>query len=139
MSLEQAFSFIQRYFDFYEGVDEWQQRIIHGNIKETRTIPGRRRIWVDKPKVTELLNSPIQGTAADIIKEALVMLMKEIDDDDCKLVGCVHDEIILETPESMAEQIAIYLTYAMVHAGSKYLMSIPVLVDVRIADNWSEK
>jgi len=139
MSLEQAYRFIQRYFDFYKGVNEWQRNTTQGNIKETRTILGRRRLWTDIPKVTELLNSPIQGTAADIIKEALVMLMKEIDDDDCKLVGCVHDEIILETPECMAEQAAIVLTHAMKHAGSKYLMSIPVLVDVRIANNWSEK
>ena len=139
MTLEDSSKFRQRYFNFYEGVDEWQRRTAQGNIKETRTILGRRRAWSDIPKVTELLNSPIQGTAADIIKEALVMLMKEIDDDYCKLVGCIHDEIILETPECMAEQAAIVLTRAMEHAGSKYLMSIPVLVDVRIADNWSEK
>jgi len=139
MTLEDSSKFRQRYFNFYERVYEWQRRTAQGNIKETRTILGRRRIWLDEPKVTELLNSPIQGTAADIIKEALVMLMKEIDDDDCKLVGCVHDEIILETPECLAEQAVVVLTHAMEHAGSKYLISIPVVVDVRIADNWSDK
>lgn len=139
MTLEDSTKFRQRYFNFYERVYEWQRSTAQGNIKETKTILGRRRIWSDEPKVTELLNSPIQGTAADIIKEALVMLMKEIDDDYCKLVGCVHDEIILETPECMAEQAAIVLTLAMEHAGSKYLTSIPVVVDVRLADKWSDK
>jgi len=139
MTLEDSSKFRQRYFNFYERVYEWQRRTAQGNIKETRTILGRRRIWLDESKVTEFLNSPIQGTAADIIKEALVMLMKEIDDDDCKLVGCVHDEIILETPECLAEQAVVVLTHAMEHAGSKYLISIPVVVDVRIADNWSDK
>ncbi len=138
MSLEQAYRFIERYFDFYKGVDEWQQRIKQSSIHETRTILGRRRIWIDNPKLTELLNSPIQGTAADIIKEALVMLMKEIDDD-CKIVGCVHDEIIMEVPESSAEGAATFLTRAMEQAGSKYLKYVPVVVDVSIADNWSEK
>jgi len=139
MSLEQAYRFIQRYFDFYKGVNEWQQMIKQNSPRETRTILGRRRLWTDKPKVTELLNSPIQGTAADIIKEALVMLMKEIDDDDCMIVGCVHDEIILEMPDSRAEGAAIVLTNTMVPAAAKYLKSIPVIVDVRIANNWSEK
>jgi len=139
MSLEQACSFIQRYFDFYKGVDEWQQRIKQNSINETRTILGRRRSWINKPKVTELLNSPIQGTGADIIKEALVMLMKEIENTDYKIVGCVHDEIIMEVPESIAEGAATILTCTMEQAGSKYLKSIPVVMDVRKADNWSEK
>ncbi len=139
MSLEQAYRFIQRYFDFYKGVNEWQQRIKQNGINETRTILGRRRIWSDKPKVTEILNSPIQGTAADIIKEALVMLMKEIENTDYKIVGSVHDEIILEVPERRAEWAATTLTSIMVQAGSKYLKSIPVIVDARIANNWSEK
>ena len=139
MSLEQAYRFIQRYFDFYKGVNDWQQRIKQDSINETRTILSRRRSWINKPKVTELLNSPIQGTGADIIKEALVILIKEIEDTDCKIVGCVHDEIILEVPESSAERAATILTCVMEQAGSKYLKSIPIVVDVRITDNWSEK
>ena len=129
----------RRYFDFYKGVNDWQQRIKQDSINETRTILSRRRSWINKPKVTELLNSPIQGTGADIIKEALVILIKEIEDTDCKIVGCVHDEIILEVPESSAERAATILTCVMEQAGSKYLKSIPIVVDVRITDNWSEK
>jgi len=139
MTLEDSSKFRQRYFNFYEGVDKWQRRTTQGNIKETRTILGRRRMWSDEPKVTELLNSPIQGTAADIIKEALVILIREIENTDYKIVGCVHDEIIMEVPESIAEGAATILTCTMEQAGSKYLKSIPVVVDVRMADNWSEK
>ncbi len=139
MSLEQAYRFIQRYFDFYKEVNDWQQRIKQNSIDETRTILGRRRMWTEHPKVTELLNSPIQGTAADIIKEALVILMREIENTDCKIAGCVHDEIIMEVPESMAEWAETVLTNTMAQAGSKYLKSVPVIVDVRTANNWSEK
>jgi len=139
MSLEQAYRFIQRYFDFYKGVNEWQQIIKQNGIKDTRTLLGRRRTWSDEPKVTELLNSPIQGTAADIIKEALVIFIREIENTDYKIVGCVHDEIIMEVPERSAERAAAILTCVMEQAGSKYLKSIPVVVDVRMADNWSEK
>ncbi len=139
MSLEQAYRFIERYFDFYKGVNDWQQRIKQNSINETRTILGRRRLWIDNPKFTELLNSPIQGTGADIIKEALVMLMREIENTDYRIIGCVHDEIILEVPERSAERAATILTCVIEQAGSKYLKNVPVVVDFRIADNWSEK
>jgi DNA polymerase I-like protein with 3'-5' exonuclease and polymerase domains len=139
LSLEHSYRFIQRYFDFYKGVNEWQQSIKQNGIIDTRTLLGRRRMWSDEPKVTELLNSPIQGTAADIIKEALVMLLKKIENTDYNIMGCVHDEIIMEVPDSRAEGAAIVLTNTMVLAAAKYLKSIPVIVDVRIANNWSEK
>ncbi len=139
MTLEESYGFRQRYFNFYKGVHEWQQNIMHSDAKETRTILGRRRMWTDIPRVTELLNSPIQGTAADIIKEALVSLTREIENTDYKIVGCVHDEIILEVPERSADRAATILTCIMEQAGSQYLKNVPVAVDFTMAHNWSEK
>ena len=51
------------------------------------------------PALTQLLNTPIQGTAADIFKKELAMLVKEIENTGSKVIGVVHDEIILEVPE----------------------------------------
>jgi DNA polymerase-1 len=138
MTLEQANRFKQRYFDFYKGINEWHQRVGQSNATETRTILERRRKWKEASKITELLNSPVQGTAADIMKEALVQIMA-MKQPEWKIVGCIHDEVIMEIPEDQAEAASVILVTCMEHAAVKYLKSIPVIVDLRIANNWSEK
>ena len=140
MSLEQANRFRQRYFDFYKGVDEWQQRIKQSSINETRTILGRRRMWTDDTLRSRSSSiPPFREQLRISSRKHWSCSLKEIENTDCKIVGCVHDEIIMEVPESIAEGAATILTCAMEQAGSKYLKNVPVVVDVRIADNWSEK
>ena len=58
----------------------------------------------DAPKITEMLNSPIQGTSVDIIKMALCLLHERVSDTDIKIVACIHDEIILEAPMNEVEK-----------------------------------
>jgi DNA polymerase I-like protein with 3'-5' exonuclease and polymerase domains len=56
-----------------------------------------------------------------------------------KLIGTVHDEIILEAPEDQAESIAEMLKVAMIEGGSEFLKKVPIEVEVVMMDNWAEK
>jgi DNA polymerase I-like protein with 3'-5' exonuclease and polymerase domains len=56
-----------------------------------------------------------------------------------KIIGTVHDEIILEVPEDQAESIAEILKDVMIEGGSEFLKKIPIEVEVGIADSWAEK
>ena len=109
--------------------------------REERTLGNRRRLWNTKPIITERANAAIQGTGADILKQALVNVNKRLlnPEKDVKLVGTVHDEIILECPKGRAKQVSKALKAAMEDAGRKYLKKVPVVVDVSIGDNWADK
>lgn len=73
MTLAEAKTFRERFFASYLGIGKWHQAVGHKDIKATRTIGGRRRLWPDSPPITELLNTPVQGTAADITKQASLL------------------------------------------------------------------
>lgn len=139
MTLKQAETFRARFFDAYKGLAQWHQKVTRSNSKETRTLLGRRRLWKEQPPLTQLLNTPIQGTAADIFKKALTMLAIELVDTESKIIGTVHDEIILEVPNNDVEEIAKILRNTMERAGSYFLKKLPVKVDVSIGDSWAEK
>jgi DNA polymerase I len=100
---------------------------------------NRRRIWPDAPKITEMLNSPIQGTSADIIKTALCLLHKMVSGTEIKVVACIHDEIILEAPVNEVEKAQEILRCSMVEAGQVYLKNVPVVVYVSVVGDWSGK
>jgi len=111
---------------------------VRGNgAREART--GRRRVWKDHPPITELLNSPIQGTSADITKNALGILSGKLIGTGAKIIGKVHDEIILEAPEHQAESIAEIPRDAMIEGGSEFLKKVPIEVEMVITDNWAGK
>jgi DNA polymerase-1 len=139
MSLKQAETFRKRYFEAYQGIARWHGAIKRRLPREMRTMGDRLRRWQDEPKLTELLNTPVQGTAADITKAALAKLPIALKETGARLIGTVHDEILLEAPEGKAEQAAQILQQAMEQAGQRYLKKVPVKAEVAIALNWAEK
>lgn len=84
-----------------------------------------------------MVNTPIQGTAADIVKTALGLVVAESQDLDAIIVACVHDEIVVETNGDMAEEVARVLEQTMEEAARDLLDPVPVEVDVQISDSWS--
>jgi len=89
--------------------------------------------------VAELLNTPVQGTSADITKKALCLLQERIQGTGIRIIGCIHDEIIIEAPIAEADKTAEILMESMIEAGKVYLKDVPIEVDISIADNWYEK
>lgn len=139
MTLEQAKAFSQRFFEAYPGIARWHENIkrkyIQG-IKESRTLANRRRRWVNKPRLSELFNHPVQGLNADINKLAMVKLSNPLAKFRTKLICVRHDEIVLECPETEVDQVSHILHNCMVAAAQKFLSPIPVVIDIKISNSW---
>jgi DNA polymerase-1 len=103
-------------------------------------LSGRiRHFSQDYASLPNALNTPIQGTAADIIKRTLADLPAELNDTPARIVACIHDEIILEVEADQAETAQQILEQVMVSAGEHYLTDVPVVVEGTIADSWAGK
>jgi DNA polymerase-1 len=148
LSREQAAQFIAAYFQRYPGVKSYleytkQKARERGYVE---TVMGRRRYIPDlksgNRQVREAaermaINMPVQGTAADIIKVAMVNLQREIDRRGLKsrLILQVHDDLLLESPQEEAEQARSLLKEIM--SGAMQL-SVPLKVDVKVGRNWGD-
>jgi DNA polymerase I-like protein with 3'-5' exonuclease and polymerase domains len=140
MKLEEAELFRDRFFNAYSGIANWHSRMKRSsNVKEVRTLSGRRCVYEEELGITGLLNTPVQGTAADIAKKALGMLVPVVKKLNGHIIATVHDEILLEVAEEKAEEAARLLKEIMERAGAYYLKQVPVVAETTIADSWAEK
>jgi DNA polymerase-1 len=138
MSVKEAEDFKKKFFAHYTGLREWHKCTNNGTSYEARTLKGRRRLWDNNSTLNGRLNMPVQGTAADIMKIALGRLPGALKDTGAKLVGIVHDEIILECPEQRAEEVKTILVGVMESAGDGFI-DIPLVAEAAIADSWAGK
>lgn len=136
LTQDEALDFRSRWFVAYPGFREWHRVYPRPTGMETRTLADRRRLNVTS--FSEQLNSPIQGTGADILKLALGLLW-ERRKPGIRLIGEVHDEILLEAPEDQAEEAAWWLAETMEEAGASILELVKAEAEAKIVDDWSEK
>lgn len=140
LTLEQCETFRKKYFESYSGIARWHRQLINDKLVETRTLSGRRRQWKEElPWVTALAPSIVSGTAADIAKVALAKLPTVLEGTGARLIGFIHDEILLESPEATADEAARILQDCMIRAGETYLKLVPVEVEACVADSWADK
>lgn len=140
MSLEEAETFRDRFFKAYNGIAAWHANMKRAaNITETRTLIGRRCIFGTEAGLTGLLNTPVQGTAADIAKKALGLLAPEVKKINAHIIATVHDEILLEVPDAFAKEAAVMLKNTMEKAGEYFLKQVSTIAETTIADSWAEK
>ncbi len=143
---EQAGKFIAAYFERYNGVREFMNRTLEAARRgETvRTICGRRRFLPNLHSANRGLrfeaeriakNTPIQGTAADILKIAMVALGEGAVVPGARMVLTVHDELVFEVPEAKAQEASARVKEAM---ESAMKLDVPLVVDVGSGQNWSE-
>lgn len=85
--------------------------------------------------MTQRLNFPIQGSAAEGLKEALALLVDNMKPS-WKLVAIVHDEIVVEVSEEEAEEAKKVLETSMKLGMEKIIKDIPIIVDSSISNNW---
>ena len=137
LTIEEASKFRVNFFNTYKGIKQWQDKISSDRIAESRTLNNRRRLWAEAPKITQLYNSPVQGTGADIMKKALAILAQKMEGTLINMVGVVHDEIIIEAPENECKEAQEILVNSMKRGGEVFLKKIPLEVEVRIADSWA--
>lgn len=140
MTMAEASAFRRTFFASYRGIQRYHtqvQREWQRGVRVSRTPDGRRRVWSkgSQPKLNEMINHPIQGANATITKRALAGFagkgLEEV-----RLVAVVHDEILVECPVGMAQEVAKVLEDCMVRAGESVLMPIPCVVDVGVLSTW---
>ena len=147
ISREQAFEIRDKYFQRYAGVARYMQSSVV-EAKErgfARTLFGRRRPLPDLRQSDRFvraasermaINTPIQGTAADIIKRAMLRAeMRLMEHPDSFLVLQVHDELVIEAPAEDAPRIGAIVKEAM-ERDDGITLAVPLVVDVGIAPNW---
>ncbi|MDP3745039.1 MAG: DNA polymerase I [Methylotenera sp.] len=141
-----AQSYIERYFARYPGVREYMQntREIAKQKGYVETYFGRR-LWV--PEINSAngmkragaeraaINAPMQGTAADLIKLAMIAVDKWLKDEklQSKLIMQVHDELVLEVPENELELVKNALPQLMQNVAK---LDVPLLAEVGVGNNW---
>ena len=91
------------------------------------------------PKKTIVYNTPVQSLASDGLKQALVFLWPKLKVLGAYPVNLIHDEIVIECKENLAEEVAQILENAMVDGMRCYLKKVPVVVETKIASTWAEK
>ena len=127
----------------YPGVDKWGTESwnflkSHGYIV---TLGGRRRYF---PKVLEdpgkymtvARNTPIQGTSADMMKRAMILISGYIAHLNAKLLLCIHDEIIVECTKDVSSEVAQLVERGMVEAGEYYVKSVPIIAETQVSSVW---
>ena len=148
ISRKEAAGYIERYFERYHGVREFLDKTIadaHTNGSVT-TLYGRRR---DLPAINSrnfmqrsfaermAMNTPIQGTAADLIKIAMIRADEALRAADVRsrILLQVHDELVLEVVADEIAQVSDILCTAMSGAAE---LAVPLAVDVHTGKNWAE-
>jgi DNA polymerase-1 len=135
LSAQEAVQFRQRFFQTYPGLRAWH-RAQHDGAVTTSTLAGRPRHGVSQ--FTEKLNSPVQGTGADILKDALARLWNDRAAVPSAVpVLAVHDEIVCEVDVDEGERCVAWLREHMTAAGVALLPDVPVAVEVNIVADWS--
>ncbi len=148
ISMQDAATFIQKYFETYPGFENYVRETIefarkNGHVK---TMLGRRR---PVPEITSdakfpregaervAINTPIQGTSADMIKIAMVNIQRELVKRNLKtlMIMQVHDELVFEVPVGEKDEIETLVRHEMEGALD---LDVPITVDVGWGKNWAE-
>jgi DNA polymerase-1 len=145
---KQSQAYVDRYFARYPGVLEYMERTRTQAAEQgfVETIFGRRLYLPDinaknqalrKGAERMAINAPMQGTAADIIKRAMVAVNGWLETSglDARVILQVHDELVLEVREDLVEQISKDIR---VHMSGAADLDVPLLVEVGVGSNWDE-
>jgi len=147
--VEEAQDYIDKYFERFSGVKEYMDQTIK-KVKEcgyAETMFGRRRYI---PEINSsnyhrrsfaertAINTPVQGTAADIMKKSMIDVYNALKDEDLDLniLLQVHDELVFEVAESDLEKAAKLIKDKMENTAE---LDVPLLVDLQTGENWRDK
>lgn len=143
---QESQEYIKQYFRRYPGIYEYMQRTRQVALEQgfVETILGRRlytpdidarNMMVRKAAERAAINAPLQGSAADIIKMAMIEVDKMLPKDQAKMLLQVHDELVFEVDEAIADELAPQLAEVM---QSVIEISVPLVVEVGKGMNWDE-
>ena len=143
-----AAAYIDRYFQRYPGVKRYMDETVefardHGYVE---TVFGRRLYLVDinggsgprkKAAERQAINAPMQGTAADLIKKAMVAVQAELDarQSEVRVIMQVHDELVFELPEGESDWVRTEIPRLMAGVAD---LKVPLLAEVGLGPNWDK-
>jgi DNA polymerase-1 len=148
VTVAQAREYMEKYFEHYSGVRCYMDRVVEQGREDgyVSTLYGRRR-WLPELKSSNFntrsfgervaLNMPIQGTAADIIKLAMIRVDARLRAEglEARLVLQVHDELIVECPEGETERVKALLQEEMEGVAS---LAVPLKADANAGNTWAQ-
>ena len=148
VSRYEAKQYIENYLANYSGVRDYMKRVVDDARESgfTQTLYGRKR-YIPELKSSNFnirqgaeriaLNSPIQGTAADLIKLAMIRVEETLNEryPEAELLLQVHDELIVECPEEIAPQVAELVSEVM---RSVDALSVPLIAEAKYGKSWYE-
>lgn len=148
ISTKEAQTFIEKYFTSFPKVRNFMNRVISEAREKgyVQTLWGRRRYFshlndrnegIRKADERAAFNAPLQGSAADLMKLAMIRLEEELKNRKLKskLILQVHDELVLDVPSSEVEEASSVLQSAM---GLGQPLTVPLQVDVGVGKNWKD-
>lgn len=148
ISRTEARTFIDRYYARFPGVREYMLRVVEQARRDgfVATVLGRRRYLPDlmsrnrtvrEAAERTAINTPIQGSTADIIKLAMLAIAREIPQSfpDVHMTLHIHDELLFEVPEGRVSEVARRIRELMQGA---FPLSVPTVADARSGQNWAE-
>lgn len=148
----EAGDYIKRYFERFPGIKAYMEetKAKARDLGYVETIFGRRihypEIRSSNPSVRAFneraaINAPIQGSAADVIRRAMIRMEPALEENriNARMLLQVHDELIFEAPEAECEKAIPVIRQVMEHAAMPAIsMKVPLAVDARAAKNWDE-
>lgn len=150
MSQEQASEFLEKYFDLHYRIKDYLDETLESARENeyVETLFHRRRYLRDiNSGVAQIRNSasrmainmPVQGTAADLVKIAMIKVKKVLDKkfnpDDVKIILQVHDELVFEVKEKLVDEVQKMVKIEMENACD---LKVPIKVDFSVGDNWGK-
>lgn len=145
LEAEQAKEIRSAFFRTYGHLRQWHGRShqqAEQGVGEVRTRLGRRRLVPETAseweRFTALVNTPVQGGCADGMKRAIVLLAQRLPEGS-RLVSTVHDEVIVETPEAGAEEVAALVAATMREAMEELFPEVPIEVEGGVCNHWGGK
>ena len=144
----EAQKYLYTYFERYTGVKDYMENI-KAKAKEDMYVETimRRRLYLNEINAANglrrqaaeraAINAPLQGSAADIIKKAMIDINKFLNKEmpEVKMIMQVHDELIFETPKKNSEEILLLMKEMMEDAVK---LDIPLIAEAAIGENWNE-
>ena len=142
----QAQAYVERYFARYPGVQAFMDntRKQAAELGFVETVFGRR-LYLPEINIRNAqrrqaaertaINAPMQGTAADIIKRAMLKIAQHLDGTNAHMIMQVHDELVFEVAEDKIDTLKAHILECMTSAAD---LRVPLEVDIGIGDNWDE-
>ena len=148
VSRYEAKNYIDAYLAHYDGVCRYMKQVVDEARSSgyTQTMHGRRR-WIPELKSSNFnirsgaeriaLNTPIQGSAADLIKLAMIRVDEALSREypQARLILQVHDELIVECPEQLADDVATLISRVMEQIAE---LSVPLIAEAKCGKSWYE-